>query len=290
VTAERSRQPGPSDFTLMLVTREPEIARAAAAAGVDRVFVDLEIAGKAERQRGRSTVISGHTITDVQAVRAAVPDTELLVRVDPPGETTREQVDTVIEAGADVVMLPFFRTHDEVRHFVAAVRGRARTCLLLETAAAAARVDRIAAVDGVDEIHIGLNDLHLSMGLGFMHELLAGGMLDHLVSRIRAAAPAVRYGFGGGALLDAPHPVPPRDVLREHVRLGSRMIILSRTFTGDAANQAELAARLDLPTEIAKIRAAVGEARLRSAEEMERDRVRIRELVWRAADAAAARG
>ena len=273
----------------MLMTRDGGVARAAVRAGVDRIFLDLEIAGKAERQRGRNTIISGHTLADLERVRAAVPDAEVLARVNPPSAGTPGEVDAVVRAGADVVMLPYFQSSQQVAAFVAAVAGRARTCLLLETAAAAVRVDRIAAVGGVDEIHVGLNDLHASMGLAFMHELLAGGVLDELASRIRAVAPAIRFGFGGGALLDAPHPVPPRDVLREHVRLGSRMIILSRTFTGDATSEAELAARVDLPAEIAKIRQAVAAARARTADETERDRLRIRELIWRAADQAVAR-
>jgi len=273
----------------MLMTRDGGVARAAVRAGVDRVFLDLEIAGKAQRQRGRNTIISGHTLADLERVRAAVPDAEVLARVNPPSAGTPGEVDAVVRAGADVVMLPYFQSSQQVAAFVAAVAGRARTCLLLETAAAAVRVERIAAVGGVDEIHVGLNDLHASMGLAFMHELLAGGVLDELASRIRAVAPAIRFGFGGGALLDAPHPVPPRDVLREHVRLGSRMIILSRTFTGDATSEAELAARVDLPAEIAKIRQAVAAARARTADETERDRLRIRELIWRAADQAVAR-
>ena len=283
-------RPSPGgDFTLMLMTRDPGIARAATRAGVDRIFVDLEIRGKAERQRGRTTIISGHSIADLAGIRNALPDGEVLARIDPPSERTRADVDAAIGAGADVVMLPYFSAPSEVASFVDAVGGRARTSLLLETAAAVVRVDRIAAVPGVDEIHVGLNDLHLSMGLAFMHELLAGGTLDALAARIRAVAPGIRFGFGGGALLDAPHPVPPRDVLREHVRLGSRMIILSRTFTGDAANEAELAARVDLPSEIAKIRHAVAEARARSAEETERDRVRIRELIWHTVDSRSVR-
>src|SRR2546428_12413643 len=130
-----------------------------------------------------------------------------------------------VGAGADVVMLPSSQSSQQVAAFVAAVAGRAPTCLLLETAAAAVRVERIAAVGGVDEIHVGLNDLHASMGLAFMHELLAGGVLDGLASRIRAVAPAIRFGFGGGALLDAPHPLPPRDVLRQHLRLRSPDVI-----------------------------------------------------------------
>ncbi|TME97027.1 MAG: aldolase [Chloroflexi bacterium] len=289
MTTRPRPRPDAHDFTLMLMTRDGGVARAAVRAGVDRIFLDLEIAGKAERQRGRNTIISGHTLADLERVRAAVPDAEVLARVNPPSAGTPGEVDAVVRAGADVVMLPYFQSSQQVAAFVAAVAGRARTCLLLETAAAAVRVERIAAVGGVDEIHVGLNDLHASMGLAFMHELLAGGVLDELASRIRAVAPAIRFGFGGGALLDAPHPVPPRDVLREHVRLGSRMIILSRTFTGDATSEAELAARVDLPAEIAKIRQAVAEARARTADETERDRLRIRELIWRVADQAVAR-
>src|SRR2546427_417953 len=185
----------------MLMTRDGGVARAAVRAGVDRVFLDLEIAGKAERQRGRNTIISGHTLADLERVRAAVPDAEVLARVNPPSAGTPGEVDAVVRAGA----------------------------------------------------------------------------------------PAIRFGCGGGALLDAPHPVPPRDVPREHVRLGSRMIILSRTFTGDATSEAELAARVALPAEIAKIRQAVAAARARTADETERDRLRIRDLIWRVADQAVAR-
>lgn len=279
----------PGTYLLMLVTRDPGIARRAADAGVDRIFVDLEIAGKRERQHGRPTVISGHTVEDVRAVRDAVPDGELLARIDPPGATTRAEVDAVIAAGADVVMLPYFTAADEVERFVDAVGRRARTCLLLETAPALARLERILAVDGVDEIHVGLNDLHVGMGIGFMYELLAGGLLDHVASRIRACGRPIRFGFGGGALVDAPHPVAPADVLREHIRLGSRMIILSKTFTGDASSAEEMDGRMDLAAEVRKIREVLAAARRRTPAEAEADRIRIHRAIWRAADALRAR-
>ena len=35
---------------------------------------------------------------------------------------------------------------------------------------------------GLDDFHIGLNDLHLDMGLDFMFELFASGLLDHAAS------------------------------------------------------------------------------------------------------------
>ena len=268
------------DFTLMLMTADPGIAEEAVRAGVDRVFVDLEITGKAERQRGRSTIISGHTLADVRAVRPKVPAGRLLVRIDPPGPDLVAQVDAVIEAGADVVMLPYFTSVAEVRAFVSAVRGRAVTLLLVETAAALARIEPILAIEGVDEVHVGLNDLHRSLGLTFMYEVLAGGLIDHVAERVRSCGRPVRFGFGGGALLDARHPVAPMDVLREHARVGSRMIILSRTFTGDAPNVMAMRERVDLPREVARIRAVVAEARARSREEVERDRRRIHAVIW----------
>jgi hypothetical protein len=68
------------------------------------------------------------------------------------------------------------------------------------------------------------------------------------------------------------------------------MIILSRTFTKNAADEEELATLgIDLAVEITRVREAIETARARSADEIERDRVRIRGLIWRAADELSAR-
>lgn len=268
---------------LMLMTRDEGIARFAEAAGVDRLFVDMEILGKAVRQAGRNSIISGHTLDDVRAVRAAAPATELMVRLNPPYAGTPGEVDETIAAGADVLMLPMFREAGEVRAFVRAVDGRARTCLLLETATALARVDQIAAVDGVDEIHVGLNDLHLEFGLDFMFELLAGGLVEHVRDRVRASGRPIRFGFGGGALISAPHPLPPALVLAEHVRLGSEMIILSRTFLEGAECIADLPPGFDLGAEVQAVRGAVAAAVARTPKETLAQQREAQRLVWETA-------
>ncbi len=158
---------------LMYITNRPEVARIAEAAGVDRVFVDMEFIGKDARQRGLDTVKSHHTAQDVANVARAVSRAEVLVRVNPIHDalpdypSSAEEIDAVLRAGADVLMLPYFRTAEEARRFVGLVDGRARTMLLLETPEAAACVDEILQVPGVDEIHIGLNDL--SLGLSLIH-------------------------------------------------------------------------------------------------------------------------
>lgn len=46
---------------LMYITNDPAVAKIAADAGVDRIFIDMEVLGKAERQGGMDTVQSHHT-------------------------------------------------------------------------------------------------------------------------------------------------------------------------------------------------------------------------------------
>ena len=180
---------------LMFITNDSQTARIAQAAGVDRIFVDMEALGKAERQGGMDTVQSHHTAADAARLRPLLDRAELLVRVDPIHDGSQEQIEAVLRAGADVVMLPFFRTAGEVAAFTRIVGGRARTCLLVETPEAVERIDEILAVPGVDECHIGLNDLHLGYRLPFLFQLLADGTVERLCGKFRAAGKP--YGFGG---------------------------------------------------------------------------------------------
>ena len=179
----------------LYLTNHVEVARIAEAAGADYVFVDLEQHGKELRQPGLDTVKSRHTIDDVVRVRGAITRAELLVRVNPLGPWSGAEIDSVTAAGADVVMLPYFTKLEEAREFVALLAGRARAWLLLETAGAAAIVDDLAALDGVDMIFIGLNDLHLSQDQRFLFEPLATGQVDRLVTAIKRGGK--KAGFGG---------------------------------------------------------------------------------------------
>lgn len=218
---------------LMYITNLPEVAKIAEAAGVDRIFVDLEYIGKNLRQGGMDTVQSKHTLEDVKCISEVLETAELLVRVNPIHDATedytssQEEIDTAIQNGAKVLMLPYFKTVQEVEKFVAYVAGRARTMLLVETAEAAEGIDEILAVDGIDEIFIGLNDLSLSYGKKFMFELLADGTVDRLVSKFKEKK--IPYGFGGLASLEGGL-LPGKMVLKEHYRLGSGYVILSRSF------------------------------------------------------------
>lgn len=212
---------------LMYITNRTDVAQIAQAAGVDRIFVDMEYIGKAERQGGMDTVQSHHTLEDVARIRSVVNSAQLLVRCNPIHDGSAAEIEGIVERGADVIMLPYFKRRHEAEAFVNAVRGRARTMLLVETPEAVESLDDILAVDGIDEVHVGLNDLSLGYGRKFMFELLADGTVERLCGKF--AQKGLPYGFGGIA---APGggALPAEKIIMEHYRLGSTCVILSRSF------------------------------------------------------------
>ncbi|SDJ26697.1 aldolase/citrate lyase family protein [Salimicrobium halophilum] len=212
---------------LIYITNRPDVAKVAEQNGVEWIFVDLEINGKVDRQGHLNTVISRHDITDVSRVKGALSHSEVLVRVNPIYEESEQEIDEVIERGAGIVMLPYFKTKQEVERFISCVRGRAKVCLLLETAEAVEIIDDILNIEGIDFIHIGLNDLHLSYGKTFMFELLIDGTVERLAEKIKQTG--IPYGFGGIARLGQ-GALPAEMIVAEHHRLGSEMAILSRAF------------------------------------------------------------
>ena len=264
------------------ITNDPVLARRCAALQGMRLFVDLERHGKAERQAGRNTFISTHTLDDVGRMRCALDQAlvhaqdagpkankahkaHLMVRVNPLHPGSAQEVDAVLAQGADWLMLPMFHTPAELHAFSALVAGRAPIVALLETAGALHSIEAWVATPGLCEVFVGLNDLHLELGCRFMFEPLALGLLEPVAAQARARG--LRFGFGGLARLDEGL-LPGRDVLAEHLRLGSQAVILSRTFhRSDAPTTLEEA--------IAELRQAEAALARRTAQQVQADRARI---------------
>jgi len=255
-------------MNLYLITNDPILAQLAVLTGVDRIFVDLELSGKVARQGHRDTVISRHTLADVQAVREVVPAGGLLVRVNPWCANSESEIEQVIAAGADMIMLPMFTSLTEAQAFTQCVDGRAVTIGLVETPQALARISSILESGGLDEIYFGLNDLHLAMGLDFLFEVLAGGFLDRAVQLCRDSN--VKFGIGGVARIGEGD-LPAELILGEHERLGSDGVILSRAFTGRAQRVSDLPEDFDLRGEVAKVRECVSRLSQRTDEQRKYD-------------------
>lgn len=214
-------------LTLMYITNNPDVALIAEKYGVERVWIDLETLGKEERQKDINTVKSKHTVDDIRKIKPLLTKSEMLVRINPWNENSVDEINQVVSAAADIIMLPMWKSAAEVRNFINAVGGRCKTTLLLETKEAEECLDEVLMTGGVDEIHIGLNDLHLSYGMTFMFELLANGKVEELTKKIGDAG--LPYGFGGIARLGEGL-LPAEKVIMEHYRLGSTRAILSRSF------------------------------------------------------------
>ncbi len=274
---------------LTQITNDLDFARRCDRLDGLRLFVDLERLGKAERQAGRNTFISAHQMEDVARVKAVLTRAPLMVRVNPLNPDSASEVDAVLARGADLLMLPMFTHADELRAFVALVAGRAPIVALLETAGGLATLDGWIRTPGLSEVFVGLNDLHISLGQNFMFEPLALGLVERVA--VAAQSQGLRFGFGGIARLGEGL-LPGRDVLAEHLRLGSQAVILSRTFhrrdepdTPDHSFEGEVAA----------LRRAEAELALRSVAQVQADRLRITSVIegisasiaQRAAEAAA---
>ncbi len=253
---------------LIQITNDPAFAQRCDALGGFRLFVDLERLGKAERQAGRNTFISAHQLDDVARIRAVLRRSPLMVRVNPLHEGTADEVDAVLARGADSLMLPMFEGREQLAAFSRIVAGRAPIVPLMETAAALESVSEWAATPGLQEIYVGLNDLHVSLGCRFMFEPLADGSVDRVARE--AERRGLRFGFGGIARIDEGL-LPGRDVLAEHLRLGSEAVILSRTFHRDSD--------MDFEREVAALRHVEAELAARTPAQVAADAQRITDRI-----------
>jgi hypothetical protein len=236
------------EFRFTLITSDPALAEHADAAGVDCIGVDIERLNKSARQgHVPNARISDHELSDLGALRSVARRAAMFARLNALHDCSKREVESALAYGATVIMIPFFTTCEEVDRFVRLVDGRAQVVLLLETAAAAVRLHEILAVSGVDEVMVGLNDLHLSIGLANPFELVASDFMTMVSDLVRGRG--IRFGFGGLARAgDDGLPIPSDLVLAQHARLASTSAWISRSFLGPASDS------IDLGFEIARLR------------------------------------
>jgi 2-keto-3-deoxy-L-rhamnonate aldolase RhmA len=263
-------------FRFLFITSDPAMASYVLGQGVDQVFLDLEVIGKVERQGHLDTVISRHSMDDVSVLHAASPAGALLVRLNPIHPGTETEIDVAIRRGASTLMLPMFRTPAEVERFCRAVNRRVRVCLLVETIGAMESLAECISISGVDEVHIGLNDLHLEMGCRFMFEPLASGHVERMADVLRSAQKP--FGIGGLARIGEGL-LPAELLLTEHARLGSTCAILSRTFHRGVKTVDEMRQHMDFGAEVRHLRFAYKTHVNRRADEIEAHHQQLKSMI-----------
>ena len=235
------REPPMKRAELTLIANKSLFARRAEYAGIDRIMIDLERLGKAKRQSGRQFFLSDHYPSDINLLRATLFVASVQVRVNAWHEQSISEINDVISRGAEIVMLPMVRDREQAARFVHAVNGRARTSLLIETADALSDCEELLNVDGVDEVHIELNDLAIDLGRESIFEALVDRLLDSITGI--AARRHLRFGFGAVAGRGCgPLPIDPETIISEQARLGASVAWLGRSYSRacEKLNRSEL--------------------------------------------------
>ena len=253
-----------------LMHTDPQVLRAFGSSPTerpDRVVVDWERLGKHERQAGAhgllgtDTTIRPDDADAVARVRAEGFD-RVVCRIDPVGPRTAEQVAEVRRQGGGAVLVPMWRTLDELTTVLDAADG-------LEVGAMVETVDALehcAALHsmGIAFVFIGLVDLAIDRGTCSIFAPLADGTLD----RIAGDLAGVPFGFGGLTLPDRGHPIPNRLLVGEMVRLGASFSFMRRSFLDDVAGHDPAAA-------VRAIREATVAAEQRTPHQVDTDRARL---------------
>ena len=183
-------------------------------------------------------------------MRSQINGGKILVRLNPWNENSLNEINMAIEYGADFLMLPMILEFDEIKKFCKAVKLRVPVIPLIETKESLGFLEEILELEGVKEIHIGLNDLSLSYGYKFMFEPLANGKIDRAAKILNKAN--IEWGFGGIAKIGYGD-LPAEYLLGEHVRLNSKKVILSRSFHENSNKLDYLTKKLNFKNEINKL-------------------------------------
>ena len=166
---------------------------------------------------------------DISIIRKVAKKKTVFVRVNSIHSRSKEEIESVIGKGADVVMLPYFHTMDEVKAFLKWTNRSVTNSLLIETREAAKLLPQIVELKGVDEIHIGLNDLGLSFGYKSIFEPILNGSLEEYANIVNRKK--MPWGFGGIAkVYDTTLPVDSELMLCEQIRLRASRGWLGRSF------------------------------------------------------------
>jgi hypothetical protein len=234
---------GASAFALTLWTNDPRVARAADLAGVDRIGVDLERFGKSRRQHGRGTWISSHTYADIRRIRGSLSRAQLFARTDPLTDHSPDQVGRLLAEGVEVLMLPMYERGEEVARFADIVDGRASLVPLLETRSAAEQISQLASLGVVNELHIGINDLAISLGARMRFDVLFSPLVERVAET--ASDAGVRLGIGAIGRLSHPAlPISASLLYARYVELGAEAALLARTYVDGIDVERELAVEI----------------------------------------------
>ncbi|GBF81413.1 aldolase [Aphanothece sacrum FPU1] len=253
-------------LNLLLFTKDVSLAKQAEEAGVESIIVDWEQTGKHQRQSGYSTEINSHTTQNVIEL-AEVITIPITVRINPFGSNTIKEIETALDCGAKIIMLPMAKHPREVEKFLDLVHGRAETIIQIETSELVEHCHLLRDLSW-NYAYIGLNDLTISRQKTWIWDLVADGTVEKIFESLGHRL----IGFGGVTIISGGNPIPFINILHEMSRLNCRLSVLRRSFKREIVGR-------DFQTEIDAIRTAWVAASERNPKTIQDDHLAFIELL-----------
>ena len=111
-----------------------------------------------------------------------------------------------------------------------------------------------------------------------MFELMAGDFVEFVVNKLKKYN--INYGIGGIARIGDGAILAQR-ILEEYLRIGSNMVILSRSFRQNAKTLSELTELLDLKIEIDKLRQEILRINLMDLRQLRINNNKLKQDIWK---------
>lgn len=214
-------------FNYIAITNNIQEAVLLSNCGVQQIMVDTEIMGKVERQGHKDTIISDHSLNDIIALKNLSLEAEIICRINPFHNGTFDEIDTAIRNGADVIMIPMITSMEDYQSMVDRIHDRAKVLPLIETPYSFFKLSEILDYSELTQIHFGLNDLCISLGMKNLFEILLSQTFQDTVSNLKTSA---LKGIGGIGDPQVSQKVSPLALLNSYMKCGSNSVILSRSF------------------------------------------------------------
>lgn len=230
--------------------------------GANGIIVDLETKGKSERQNGVDTQINYHSIHDICEIKknSAV---YVICRINVFNKDSQKEIDQVIEAGADEILVPMIKHDREVKEIFHLVKERKPIGLMIETKEAVEIANKLDHYP-LSRVYVGLNDLCISRKSNSIFAAIADGTLD----KIRRQIVKAPFGFAGLTIPDRGNPLPVFHLINELLRLDCQFTFLRRSFFRDTLNK-------NVRIEIPRIQDSIQKSKHRTASQINDDKISL---------------
>jgi hypothetical protein len=226
-----------NSINYIAITNNPQYAKILDNCCVNQIMIDTESIGKTIRQPGNKTVINTHKIEDILLLKKENLKAEIICRINGFYSGSKEEIDLAINCGTDSIMIPMINNIDNYLEMVSYINNRCKIIPLIETPYSLLKLDNIISNIKIKQVHFGLNDLYLSLGMKNLFEVMKSNIFKQIFTYAHSFEHLKIIGFGGIGNPLNQQKIDPILILKEHLMLKSNSVILSRNFFEMGYNQ-----------------------------------------------------